>query len=230
MKCYRCNSWPCSCGDGITLIHGDCREVLPQLPRASLLMTDPPYGIGADQKQANRAGKRHGNAAVASRDYGASDWDSTTPPAWMFGLMLDRSEWVAIWGGNYFDLPQSPCWLVWDKDNGDNGYADCELAWTNLPKAIRKFEYRWMGMLQEHAGDRKETRFHPTQKPLPLMKWAIALFPDNCELVVDPYCGSGTTLIAAKELGRRAIGIEANEDYASIAANRLRQSVLQFTD
>lgn len=230
MECYRCSSWPCICRDGITLIHGDCREVLPLLPKVDLVLTDPPYGIGADERQANRAGKRHGKAAVESRSYGESQWDKAPPPSWMFGLMRERSRWAGFWGGNYFDLPPSPCWLVWDKDNGENGYADCELAWTNLPRAIRKFKYRWMGMLQEHAGDRKETRHHPTQKPLDLMKWAIVQFPDDCMTITDPYAGSGTTLVAAKELGKRAIGIEANEAYVIAAANRLRQEVLAFED
>lgn len=116
---------------------------------------------------------------------------------------------------------------MWDKDNGENDFADCELAWTNLPKAVRRFRWRWQGMLQEDMGN-KEFRTHPNQKPLALMKWAISQAPQDCKVILDPFMGSGTTLRAAKDLGRRAIGIEREEQYCEDAANRLRQEVLQF--
>ena len=189
---------------GITIYHGDCREILPGL-KADLLCTDPPYGIGADRNL--RANTQHGRALAPSKDYGVGQWDSTTPPTWLFGLMRESAPWQVIWGGNYFPLPPSKCWLVWDKDNGNNGYADCELAWTNLDKAVRRKRFQWMGMLQEHMGD-KEERVHPTQKPLLVMQWAISQAPDTCETILDPFMGSGTTLVAAKNLGRTACGIE----------------------
>lgn len=209
---------------GIVIYHGDCREVLPTVGRANLLLTDPPYGIGADKNL--RANKQHGNAVAPSRDYGAGNWDNDTPPAWLLGQAVEKTDWQIVWGGNYFGLPAAKCWLVWDKDNGDNGYADCELAWTNLDKAVRKFRYRWMGMLQEHAGAAKEPRFHPTQKPLALMQWCLSVSPEDCTTILDPWMGSGTTLRAAKDAGKRAIGIEREERYCEIAANRLSQEVL----
>jgi DNA modification methylase len=115
---------------------------------------------------------------------------------------------------------------VWDKDNGDNGYADCELAWTNLAKAVRKTRYRWMGMLQEHMGDAKEPRFHPTQKPLAVMTWALSQAPADTKTVLDPWMGSGTTLVAAKLAGLSAIGIEREERYCEVAVTRLAQGAL----
>ena len=114
---------------------------------------------------------------------------------------------------------------MWDKDNGQNTFADCELAWTNLPKAVRKFKWRWQGMLQEKGGRDKEHRVHPTQKPLALMRWCLSLVPD-AETVLDPFAGSGTTLVAARLEGRKAIGIEINERYCEAAANRLAQRTL----
>jgi DNA modification methylase len=211
----------------VTIYHGDCRESAWQLSAGvDLLCGDPPYGIRADERQANRAGKRHGAAAVASKDYGVSAWDKTPPPAWLLAMLIERSRHAILWGGNHLSLSASSCWLVWDKDNGDNGYADCELAWTNLESAVRRIRYRWMGMLQERMGSDKEYRFHPTQKPVDVIQWAIMQAPDDCRLILDPWMGSGTTLVAAKNLGRKAIGIEAEERYCEIAAERCRQETL----
>jgi DNA modification methylase len=211
--------------DWVTIYHGDCREILPTLPKVDLVLTDPPYGIGADKNL--RANKQHGKAVAPSRDYGTGNWDNCPPSEWVFGLILDRCNEAIIWGGNYFNLSPSSCWLVWDKDNGDNGYADCELAWTNLKKAVRKIRYRWAGMLQENMKD-KELREHPTQKPVPVMNWAIT-HASEPQAILDPFMGSGTTLRAAKDLNRKAIGIEIEEKYCEIAAKRMSQEVLNLT-
>jgi site-specific DNA-methyltransferase (adenine-specific) len=204
---------------GIVIYHADCREVLPFVGEVDLLCTDPPYGIG----EARAKNRTRSNIAAAT-DYGVAAWDDAPPSRWLFDWLAEISRHQIIFGGNYFALPASSCWLVWDKDNtGD--FADCELAWTNLHKAVRKFVWRWNGMLQE-PGARKETRFHPTQKPEAVMRWAIGQAPNDCTLILDPYMGSGTTLRAAKDLGRRAIGIEIDERYCEIAARRLSQNVL----
>ena len=209
---------------GITIYHGDCREILPTLPKVDLVLTDPPYGIGADRNM--RANTQYGKALAISKDYGTGDWDRRRPEAASFRLMLDAASEQIFWGGNYFSdyLPAQTCWLVWDKDNGSNGYADCELAWTNLDRAVRKFRHRWMGMLQENMKE-KEERYHPTQKPTEIMRWCIDL-ASNPQTILDPFMGSGTTLRAAKDLGRKAIGIEIEEKYCEIAVKRLAQEVL----
>lgn len=206
----------------VTIYHGDCREILPGLPKVDLVLTDPPYGIGADKNL--RANKQHGKALTPSKDYGAGGWDSAPPDGETISTCIRSGINAMIWGGNYFELPPSPAWLVWDKDNGNNGYADCELAWSNLNQAIRRIRFRWMGMLQENMFE-KETRFHPTQKPVPVMAWCIR-FADLAETILDPFMGSGTTLRAAKDLGRKAIGIEIEEKYCEIAAKRMEQEVL----
>mgnify|MGYP000101639576 CR=1 FL=1 len=208
---------------GITIWHGDCREILPVLPKVDLILADPPYGINADKNK--RANKQHGKAAAPSKDYGAGTWDDKRPPAWIWRVLAKKADWLIIFGGNYFPLPPSKCWLVWDKQNGANGYADCELAWTNLDKAVRKLSWKWQGMLQEDMAH-KEFREHPTQKPVPVMKWALSQAPDTVRTVLDPFMGSGTTLVACKQAGLSCVGIEREERYAEIAANRLRQGVL----
>jgi DNA modification methylase len=140
-------------------------------------------------------------------------------------MARSRCRWQIIFGGNYFTLPPSSCWLVWDKDNGENDFADCELAWTNLSKAVRRLTFRWQGMLQE-PGAKREFREHPTQKPEPVMSWGRGQAPQDSKTVFDPFAGSGTTLAAAKRLGLKALGVEAHEPYCEIAANRLRQGSL----
>jgi DNA modification methylase len=216
---------------GITIYHGDCRELLPVL-KGDLLCTDPPYGINVARRGTVGSGGRPFGSNrrrnfVAAKNYGPADWDKEPPAAWLFGLMCEKTQWQIIFGGNYFPLPPSRCWLVWDKDNSDNAFADCELAWTNFDKAVRKFKWRWSGMLQEDM-THKEFRVHPTQKPVALMKWAISQAPEDCKVILDPFIGSGSTLIAAKALGREAIGIEREEKYCEAAATRLSQEVLEF--
>jgi DNA modification methylase len=114
--------------------------------------------------------------------------------------------------------------LVWDKENGANGFADCELAWTNLKIAVRMIRHMWNGMLRKNG----EPREHPTQKPVDVMAWAIRQAPNNVITILDPFMGSGTTLRAAKDLGRKAIGIEIEEKYCEIAAKRMAQEVFDF--
>lgn len=208
--------------DAVTIYHGDWRDHL--LLSADAVVTDPPYGIRADRRQSARANKQHGRALAPSRDYGVSNWDGFPPTERDFALLLGIARSHIIWGGNYFSLPAAPGWLVWDKDNGSNGYADCELAWTDLPMAARRLRFRWMGMLQELP----EHRWHPTQKPLPVMHWALGFLPESALVVLDPFMGSGSTLRAAKNLGRTAIGIEIEERYCEIAAQRCAQEVLGF--
>lgn len=206
--------------EGITIYNADCRKVLPWIEPVDLLLTDPPYGIGEAKK--NNASR---SCLAQSKDYGLADWDDAPPPRWFIESAKDAAGTQILWGGNYYGLEPASCWLVWDKDNGANDFADCELAWTNMAKAVRKFKWRWQGMLQEHGGDKKEHRVHPTQKPLALMRWCLSLVPD-AETVLDPFMGSGTTLVAARLEGRKAIGIEISEKYCEAAVKRLAQRTL----
>lgn len=212
-----------------TIIQGDCLEIMKTMPDKSvdLVLTDPPYGIGAGISK--RANTQHGKAAAVSKDYGDEEWDSKIPPPEVFAEMKRISKNQIIFGGNYFVeyLENSPCWIVWDKDNGNNGYADCELAWTSFKTAVRRLRFRWHGMLQENMKE-KEVRVHPTQKPVPVMEWIISKYTEQGQTIFDPFAGSGTTCVAAQNLGRDFIGIEISEKYCEIARKRL-QKVPLFT-
>lgn len=192
---------------GITIYHGDCRELLPELPKVDLVLTDPPYGLG----------ERLHNGGTWSTDpkYDAMlIWDRTIPPSDLLAVIGNIP--AIVWGGHYYPMPPARCWFVWRKLNSVPTMADCELAWTNFNRPSRVFEYRI------HPDGINQ---HPTQKPVALMKWCIRQAA-RAETILDPFMGSGTTLVAAKQLGRRAIGIEIEEKYCEIAVKRLAQEVL----
>ena len=205
---------------------GDCAVILPQLDPVDLILTDPPYGINVDTRMKAQAGKRSSGGAAHKKDYGTTDWDSETPPSWLFGLMQAKSKEQIIFGGNYFDLPPTPCVLVWDKDNGTTKFADFEMAWTSLKQAARLKRYMWNGMLQENM-KQKEERQHPTQKPTPIMEWCITQAPSDVVTICDPFMGSGTTGVAAVNLEKRFIGIERERKYFDIACERISQAQAQ---
>lgn len=213
--------------DGVRLINADCRDVLPTLGKVDAVVTDPPYGIGESSKKNATRGKASaiwgkaskGTAVAYARDYGEHDWDHEPASPETIRAIRDCSKWQIIFGGNYFEgLPPSSCWLVWDKENGTNAFADCELAWTNLDKPVRRIDWMWNGMLRR-GGELREG--HPTQKPLEVMCWCIGHLPSDAATIVDPYMGSGTTGMAAISLGRKFIGIEIEERYFSIACRRI---------
>jgi site-specific DNA-methyltransferase (adenine-specific)/modification methylase len=202
-------------GDAVLLL-GDCRDILPTLGRVDAVVCDPPYGIGEnDRKVASR-----GNLATP-KDYGAFDWDASPINADDVAAILACSKWQIIFGGNYFPLPPTSCWLVWDKQNGDNDFADCELAWTNLQKAVRRIYWRWNGMIRKGSDE----RVHPTQKPVGVMRWCIEQLPATVETICDPYMGSGSTGVAAIREGKRFIGIEREEAYFDHACRRIRETI-----
>ena len=201
-----------------TLYNEDADFIVPTLQKVDALVTDPPYGIGeAYGKNASRS-----NFAPA-RDYGKSDWDDAPISDALMNAIRAKAKWQIIFGGNYYALPATSCWLVWDKQTtGD--FADCELAWTNLPKAVRRLRFMWNGMLRAHGEPRGD---HPTQKPVGVMKWCIGHLPADVETIFDPFMGSGTTLVAAVQLGKRGIGIEKDKRYFDIACRRIEQAYSQ---
>ena len=206
---------------GITIYHRDCREILPAVPDIGCIMTDPPYGIAHPTDYASR-----GRAVLAPcSDYAPvfAD-DEPFDPRWVLALGVPTT----LFGANYFAnlLPQSSGWLVWDKQRPETlDQSTAEMAWTNWCKGVRVFRYLWNGMIR--AGN--EELEHPTMKPAALWRWTLSLRWAPEGTVCDPFMGSGTTLRAAKDLGRKAIGIEIEERYCEIAARRLEQEVLALT-
>ena len=192
--------------DAVIIYHGDCREIVPTLGKFDLLLTDPPYGLGDRMK-----GGTWGGSAKYDK---MREWDTTTPD---IQFLLNLNIPSIIWGGNYFSVPPSRCWLSWSKTNVVTTMASMELAWTNFDKPSK--EYR--------ATVGQHTLGHPTQKPLALMTWCINLAGD-VQNILDPFAGSGTTGRAAKDLGRKATLIEREERYCEIAAKRMQQEVLNF--
>lgn len=211
--------------DNVTLYHGDCLAVLPKLEGITALVTDPPYGINykTSASRSNKSGAKNWSAIEGD----AAPFD----PAHLLGYPT-----VVLFGGNHFadKLPASPGWLVWDKLNGleskreigFNNSADVEMAWTNLPKPARLFSHRWMGLLRD--SELHHQSLHPTQKPVALMRWVLTATTSPDDLICDPYAGSGATLVAAKELGRKVIGVELEERYCEIIAKRCSQDVFDF--
>jgi DNA modification methylase len=195
---------------------GDAADILPSIEFVDAIVTDPPYGIGEARK--NNASR---SCLAQSKDYGVDAWDDAPCSDELIGLMQWKSQWQIIFGGNYFKLPPSPCWLVWDKENGNNDFADCELAWTNLRKAVRRIHWQWHGMIRKG----NEERYHPTQKPVGVMKWCIEKLPSDCNTICDPFAGSGTTGVACAKLGKRFIGIEREPKYFDIACRRIESAL-----
>lgn len=190
------------------IVCGDCLEVMKDWPNncVDLVLTDPPYGGVLNKTHG------HGKLKEAVARYGGGDWDYR-PATEVFQRMIAIGKHSIIWGGNYFasSLPDSRCWLVWDKQNGESTFADCELAWASLDMAVRKYVL--------HVSSIRD-RQHPTQKPIGLLLWCLSFTPDK--LILDPFCGSGTTCVAAKMLGRHYIGIDISEEYCEIARMRLK--------
>lgn len=207
------------------LWHGDCREILPTLPECDLILTDPPYGIGEGQKAAASRYRKNNDRWAGCEDtkqYAGGEWDSDTMPEWVLGLMLAMAKHQIIFGGNYYALPPTSCVLVWDKESSGD-FADAELAWTNLQKAVRLKRYLWNGFRKATPED----RFHPTQKPVAVMEWAIAQAPDDVVTVCDPFMGSGTTGVACVNLGKAFSGIERERKYFDIACERISRAQAQ---
>jgi site-specific DNA-methyltransferase (adenine-specific)/modification methylase len=201
--------------DGSVVLYcGDCMDVLPKLPDGAVdaVVTDPPYGI--------KAANGFGVAKSAPVKKYEGSWDDSPCSPDTIDEMRRASRHQIIFGGNYFDLPPSRCWLIWDKVNGKNPLADCEMAWTNLDAAVRLIRHRWHGMLRD--GNDGE-RVHPTQKPTDVMSWCMGKLPPT-NTILDPFMGSGTTGVACVKTGRKFIGIELSRDYFDIAVKRIEDA------
>ena len=202
------------------LYNADCLDVMREMPDKyiDLVITDPPYGIRESNEQNQTRGK-----LAKPKDYGHYEWNRSSPTVEYFNELFRISKNQIIFGGNYFDLPPSPCWIIWDKDNGNNDFADAELAWTSFKSAVRIFKYRWNGMLQEDM-NHKEIRVHPTQKPVPLFEWIIRNYAKEGDVICDPFFGSGSCIVAAVRTEHPFIGIEKERVYFDAAEKQIKKA------
>ena len=210
--------------NGITIFHGDCRDILPHLPPVDLVLTDPPYGIGVDTDNSRFTCGPAGNIAKRGNGVGSANGAPVIGDDQPFdpSFLTTVGEHQIIWGWHNFPdkLPRGAC-LIWLKryDEAFGTFlSDAETAWMSKGHGV----YCCRDLSNNAIANE---RVHPTQKPVSLMRWCLNFFPD-ADLILDPFMGSGTTLRAAKDLGRRAIGIEIEEHYCEIAVKRLAQEVL----
>lgn len=205
----------------------DCVEGMKQFPDKyfDLAIVDVPYGIG------ECGDKNHTRCGLAkAKDYKAfSGNDFQAPSEEYFSELFRISKNQIIWGANHFisKIPyDSHCWIVWDKDNtGD--FADCELAWTSFDSAVRKFKYRWNGMLQENMKN-KEFRIHPTQKPVALYEWLLSRYAKDGDIILDTHVGSASSLIACYNTNHKFVGFELDEHYYRLSKERLDREMSQM--
>ena len=195
-----------------TLYLGDCREILPTLGKVDAVVTDPPYGIARLW-----SGEQRGKNGTSRLWTGDNDWDRQTAPDEVAAARALAPKSI-IWGGNYYDLPPSRGYLVWDKMQ-EFSNADSELAWCSWDQTPRTFRYARAQL----ASEGKE---HPTQKPAPLMEWCLGFLPE-ARTILDPFMGSGTTGVACARLGRTLIGIEREPTYFDIACRRIEEAYKQ---
>ena len=210
----------------IELLNCDCMEYMATVPDKyfDLAIVDPPYGIGVNVSM----GRRKGQEKSGYHKFAGGD---IAPPEKAYFIELQRiSKNQIIWGANHFisKIPfDSSCWLVWDKDNGDSDYSDCELAWCSFSSPVRKFKYRWAGMLQENLKN-KELRIHPTQKPVALYNWLLTNYAKKGQRILDTHLGSGSSAIAAHYFGVDFVGCELDKDYFEAAKARFDMATKQL--
>ena len=212
----------------IEITNEDNMELMKRYPDKyfSLALIDPPYGINMD------GGKIGGNNCGNAKDYAKKDWDKEPPSLEYFNELMRVSKNQIIWGANHFisRMPfDSSCWIVWDKDNSGN-FADCELAWTSFNTAVRKYKFRWNGMLQQNMKD-KEFRIHPTQKPVALYAWILKNYAKQGDKILDTHFGSGSIACAVHKaniidkMNLSLVACELDKDYFESSIQRVKEAL-----
>lgn len=215
--------------DYTQVFNRDCMEGMREVSDGyyDLAIVDPPYGIGEDGK----SNHSRGTVRAPSTKFAVKNWDTQTPDQTYFDELLRISKNQVIWGGNYFldklPIPTS-CMIVWDKNNGETDFADCELAWTSFTSAVRQFTFTWNGYNQGYGQKDKEKRLHPTQKPVRLYKWLLKNYAKPGDKILDTHLGSGSSRIAAYDLGFSFTGYEIDTDYFQAQEKRFKQHISQL--
>ena len=221
----------------LTITNEDNMQLMARYPDKyfDLAIVDPPYGIGEDgSKNKSRGlgiGSKRKKALGKSKDYHSFYGFDKEPASKDFFQELFRvSKNVIIWGANHFieNIPNanSSCWIVWNKENGENDFADCELAYTSFKTAVRKIDLKWHGMLQYDMKN-KETRIHPTQKPIKLYKWLLDKYAKQGDKILDTHLGSGSIAIACHDYGFDLTACELDKEYFEKAMERINNHTAQ---
>ena len=217
----------------IHIYNKDCMEAMASMKdnEFDLAIVDPPYGIKASKTNGGVTNPFGGNGKpIAAKIYKEKQWDNEAPPQQYFDELQRVSKKQIIWGANHFisRIPiDSSCWIVWNKQNGDNYFADCELAWSSFKSAVRMISFKWHGMLQGDMKN-KEHRIHPTQKPVALYTWLLDKYAKKGWKILDTHLGSGSSAIAAHNMGYEFHGYELDEEYYLAAKERLENHQKQL--
>lgn len=190
-----------------TLYCGDCLDYMRGMDAGSVdaVITDPPYGIGISDNPFRQKFTR-------------MDWDNQPASPDAIRELRRVSQAQIIWGGNYFELPPARCFFIWDKVQPENfSAAMVEMAWTSLDASAKLFKRHVVSY----------QKYHPTTKPIELMRWCIELTTKRGDIIFDPFMGSGTTGVACMQLGRNFIGCEIDPAYYAIAEKRIREAAAQ---
>lgn len=226
----------------VELLNCDCMQYMRSLEDNAfdLAIVDPPYGLGEAGKRSGTRTSKGGaqkfwgtkntrGTEIKSTVFADKDWDNEPPSIAYFEELKRVSKNQIIWGANHFadriDI-KSPAWLVWDKENGESNFADCELAYTSFDTAVRMFRYRWSGMLQGDMRN-KEQRIHPTQKPIQLYRWILSKYANDGDRILDTHLGSGSSAIAAHYAGLDFVGCELDQDYYEATCSRFDHETKQ---
>jgi len=212
----------------VRLINGDCVSFMRGLPDKcyELAVVDVPYGIGA-----YKSGTMGGGVLARQSTYKPTNWDNDAPAQDYWDQLFRVSINQIVWGANHFIslIPfDSSCWIVWDKENGENNFADCELAWSSFDTAVRLFRYKWQGMLQGDMKN-KEQRIHPTQKPCALYRWLLHNYANEGDRILDTHGGSMSSVCACHEKGFAITCLELDPDYYDAGLARVQAAMRQQT-
>jgi site-specific DNA-methyltransferase (adenine-specific) len=217
--------------DKIKITNEDNMDLMARYPDKyfDLAIVDPPYGIGMDKGFVGGEGKNFIGKKVAPKKYEKKEWDKKSPKVDYFNELIRVSKNQIIWGANHFisKIPyDSPCWIVWDKENFGK-FADCELAWTSFNSAVRQYKFKWAGFLQGYGTANKETRIHPTQKPVALYKWILEMYAKQGDKILDTHLGSGSIAIACHDYGFELTACELDKQYFDSAMKRIKNHTNQ---
>jgi site-specific DNA-methyltransferase (adenine-specific) len=204
--------------DLLDLRNCDCMDLMAQYPdkHFKLAIVDPPYGIDI-----GNAGKGKWVSSRLER----KDWDKIKPTEEYFSELIRVSKNQVVFGGNYFSLPPSRCWIVWDKGAGFKGrdFAECELCWTSFDKNAKVFSYDPLAKGDYHG------KIHPTQKPVALYRWLLANYASEGDNILDTHLGSASSAIACHYAGYHLTGSELDADYFNASIERVKRETAQLT-